>query len=137
MRKKTGFTLIEVMVSIALLGIGLMLIIELFSGGLRLGRTSQEYTQATHYARTKMEELNLKPPTEEGVEEGEFDSNYRWKIEMKKVNLLPKVIDPDFKPPANLIHVKLQVLWKSGLKEKSIQIESYRILKEEGDEKPS
>ncbi len=137
MRTKTGFTLIEVMISIALLGVGLMMIIELFSGGLRLGRVSQEYTQATQYARAKMEELNLKPPVEEGVEEGEFDPTYRWKIETEKVILLPEAIDPDFKPPANLIHVKLRVFWKSGLKERSIQIESYRILKEEGGGKPS
>jgi len=135
MGKKSGFTLIEVIISIALLGMGLMLIIELFSGGLRLGRISQEYTRATQYARAKMEELSLKPPKGEGVEEGVFDSTYHWKIETKKIELLPVAKETDFKPPSDLVHIKLEVFWKSGLKDKSIQIESYRILKEEGDEK--
>ncbi len=35
-----GFTLIEVVIALALLGIGLTVILELFSGGLRLARTS-------------------------------------------------------------------------------------------------
>ena len=50
-----GFTLIEIMVAMAILGIGLVVIVELFGGGLRLGRTSAEYTQAVSYARMKLE----------------------------------------------------------------------------------
>src|SRR4030043_28770 len=83
-----GFTLIEVVIALAILGVGLMVIIELFSGGLRLGRVSAEYTKAVNYARTKIEELALKPPAEEGVEEGEFNETYRWKIETKRIDLL-------------------------------------------------
>jgi len=44
-------------VALAILGIGLTVIIELFSGGLRLGMTSEEYTKAVNYARVKMEEV--------------------------------------------------------------------------------
>jgi prepilin-type N-terminal cleavage/methylation domain-containing protein len=46
-----GFTLIEVVVALTVLGVGLIVIIELFSGGLRLGRMAEEYTQAVSYAR--------------------------------------------------------------------------------------
>ncbi|NWG02305.1 MAG: prepilin-type N-terminal cleavage/methylation domain-containing protein, partial [Syntrophaceae bacterium] len=51
--KAKGFTLIEVLLAVLILGIGLTLIIELFSGGLRLARTSEEYTRAVNYARMK------------------------------------------------------------------------------------
>jgi len=85
-RKKRGqgFTLIEVVVALAILGVGLMVIIELFAGGLRLGRASEEYTKAVNYSRMKLEELALKPLAEEGVEEGEFNETYRWKIETNR-----------------------------------------------------
>ncbi len=43
MRDKNGFTLIEVLVAIAILGIGLGVILELFSGGLRSARIAEEY----------------------------------------------------------------------------------------------
>ena len=135
--KSKGFTLIEVVVGLAILGVGLMVIIELFAGGLRLGRVSEEYTKAVNYSRMKLEELALKPPAEEGVEEGEFNETYRWKIETKRIDLLPFERDTDFKPPVELFHVKVDVIWKSGLKERSVGLESYRTIKLKSDEKKS
>jgi prepilin-type N-terminal cleavage/methylation domain-containing protein len=44
--RNQGFTLLEIVVAMAILGIGLVVIIELFSGGLRLARVSEEYTKA-------------------------------------------------------------------------------------------
>ncbi len=132
--KGRGFTLIEVVVSFALLGIGLMVIIELFAGGLRLGKVSEEYTQATHYGRMKLDELVLHPPTEEGTEEGEFNETYRWRVEAKKVNLLPFEKETDFKPPVELFHIRVDILWKSGLKERSIYLESYRTISQKAED---
>jgi general secretion pathway protein I len=130
-----GFTLLEVLVAVAILGVGLTIIIELFSGGLRLGRTSEEYTRAVNYARLKMEEMAVKPTIKEGSEEGEFDETFRWQVEVKKVNLLPVENKPDFKPPAQFFQVQISVIWKSGSKERSTRIESYRTIKPEDDEK--
>lgn len=136
-RRKQGFTLIEIVVALAILGAGLMVIIELFAGGLRLGRASVEYTKASQHAKVKMEELTLKPPAIEGVEEGEFDETYRWKVETKRVDLLPFEKETDFKPPVELLHIRVEVIWKSGLKERSMSVESYRSIKMETDEKKS
>lgn len=133
----TGFTLIEVLVAVAILGIGLTIIIELFSGALRLGRASEEYTRAVSYARMKMEEIAAKPMVEEGTDEGSFDDTYRWQVEVKKVDLLPVENKPDFKPPAQFFQIQIDVLWKSGSKERSTHIESYKTTKPESDEKKS
>jgi general secretion pathway protein I len=130
-----GFSLLEVVVAMAILGIGLVIIIELFGGGLRLGRTSQEYTKASAYARVKMEEISLADALEEGVDEGEFDKDFRWQTEVKKVDLLPPV-ETDYRPPVDFYRVKLEVLWKSGFRDRSAQFETYRTLKvKEGEEK--
>lgn len=126
-----GFTLIEAVIALAILGVGLTVIIELFSGGLRLARTSVEYTKAVNYARLKMEEIAIKPKIEEGTEEGEFDPTYRWQVEVKKVDLLSVDKDRDFKPPVEHFQVKVNVLWKSGRKERSALFETYRTEKPE------
>jgi general secretion pathway protein I len=133
----TGFTLIEVVVAMAILAIGLTIIIELFSGGLRLGRTSVEYTKAVNYARMKMEEVFLKQTIEEGSEEGTFDDTYRWQIDVKRVDVLQAENRSDFKPPAELFQVKINILWKSGAKERSTRIESFRTIRLEDGEKKS
>jgi general secretion pathway protein I len=130
-----GFTLIEVVVAMAILGIGLVIIVELFGGGLRLGRTSQEYTKASAYARVKMEEISLTGALEEGVEEGEFDRDFRWQTEGRKVDLLPPV-ETDYRSPVEFYRVKLEVLWQSGLRDRSAAFETYRTLKvKESEEK--
>ena len=126
-----GFTLLEVLVAMAILGIGLVVIIELFSGGLRLGRTSEEYTKAVGYARMKLEEISMAKRLEEGIEEGEFDREYRWQVEVKKVDLLPPGRETSYQPPVALYWVRIGVLWKSGTRERTTALESYRLLKAE------
>jgi general secretion pathway protein I len=124
-----GFTLIEVVIALAILGIGLTVIIELFSGGLRLGRVSVEYTRAVNLARMKMEEIAMKPNIQEGTEEGEFDPTYRWQVEVKKMDLLSLGKDRTITPPVEFFQVKVNVLWKSGSKERSAIFETYRTEK--------
>jgi general secretion pathway protein I len=133
----TGFTLIEVVVALAILGVGLTVIIELFSGGLRLARTSEEYTKAMHYAQMKMEEIATQQDIEDGIKEGEFDNTFRWKVGVKKVDILPVEKTLEFKPPVELFQIRVNILWKSGSKERSASIESFKTVKPGTDEKKS
>jgi general secretion pathway protein I len=126
--RNRGFTLIEIVVAMAILGIGLIVIIELFSGGLRLGRVSKEYTQAVGFARMKLEEIALAEQLKEGKEEGEFNKDFRWQMGVKKVDLLPVEKGLEFKPPVEFYQIKVNITWKSGSKERSTEIESYRTI---------
>jgi general secretion pathway protein I len=136
--RNKGFTLIEVVVALAILGVGLTVIIELFSGGLRLARASMEYTKAVNYARMKMEEIAVNQAVEEGTEEGETeDKTFRWQVGVKKVDLLSIDKSVDYKPPIELYRVKIDVFWKSGTKEKSTSVESLKAIKPEESEKKS
>ena len=132
-----GFTLLEVIIALAILGIGLTVIIELFSGGLRLGRTSQEYTKAVNYASLKMEEIATQNTIQEGGDEGQFDDTYRWQMGVEKMDILPGDKGTDFKPPAELYHIRVNVIWKSGSKERSASLETYKTVKTPAEEKKS
>ena len=136
-RRDAGFTLLEVIVALAILGIGVTVIMELFSGGLRLGRASQEYTRAMNFASLKMEEIAVRNTVEEGEDEGEFDDTFRWKVGVEKVDILPGDKGTEFKPPADLYHVRVSVLWKSGTKERSASLETYKTVKTGIEEKKS
>lgn len=125
--KSRGFTLIEVVVALTILGVGLIVIIELFSGGLRLGRAAEEFSRAASLARMKMEEISLATRVEEGNEAGEFDRDFRWQVVVEKVDLLPAEKGIDFRPPVELYLVKVEVIWKSGAKERSTSLEFHKI----------
>ncbi len=132
-----GFNLLEVIVALAILSIGVTAVVELFSGGLRLGRVSREYTQAMNFASFKMEEIATQNTVEEGEDEGEFDATFRWKIGVEKVDILPGDKGTDFKPPADLYHVRVSVFWNSGTKERSASLETYKTVKTGLEEKKS
>ena len=134
---RDGFTLIEVIIAIAILGIGLTVIMELFSGGLRLARVAEEHTRAMNYASLRMEEIATQKTVEEGEEEGEFDKTFRWQVGIKKVDILGGDHGTEFKPPATLYHIRLLVLWKSGSGERSASLETYKTVKSGIDEKKS
>jgi general secretion pathway protein I len=133
-RGQGGFTLVEVVVAMAILGISLVLVIELFSGGLRLGRASEEHTVAAQLARQKIEEIALYKQVEEGIEEGEFDSTYRWQVEVKKIDLLLLANETDYKPPAELYQIQVRIIWKSGSKERTTRVETFKAVKPKTDE---
>jgi len=128
-----GFTLLEVVVAMAILGLGLVVIMELFSSGLRLARMSEEYSQAVGLARAKLEEVRIAENLAEGEEQGEFNREYRWKVGIKKVEVLP-VEKGDIQAPVDLYQIQVHVLWGGGAGERSATFESYRVLKpkEEG-----
>jgi len=76
-----------------------------------------------------MEEIAMKPNIQEGTEEGEFDPTYRWQVGVKKMDLLSPGKDQPITPPVELFQVKVNVLWKSGSKERSAIFETYRTQK--------
>jgi prepilin-type N-terminal cleavage/methylation domain-containing protein len=55
LKNSRGFTLIEVIVALALLGITLASIMELFSSNLKASRRTTDYTEAFLLATTQME----------------------------------------------------------------------------------
>jgi len=71
---REGFTLIEVIVAMAILGISLVMVMQLFSMGLKSAKASCDYTIAIVHAKDKMEELSQTLVNESG----EFEDGFKW-----------------------------------------------------------
>ena len=78
---QSGFTLLEVMASLAILGIGVMMVIQLFSGGLALAGRSRDHAGLALLAREKMTEAFLDSGLKEGASSGSEDG-IEWKVEV-------------------------------------------------------
>ncbi len=79
---QSGFTLLEVMVSLAILGIGILMVMQLFSGGLGLAVAANKHTEAVLLAREKMAETLVDKDIYPGITEGTGEGDLRWQVKV-------------------------------------------------------
>ncbi len=126
-----GFTLIEILVAISILAISLVVILQLFSGGLKSSRLSDEYTRGIFHAREKMGEILLSKDLSEGETEGEFADSFRWKCLVEPIE---SGEEDEEKLPFNMFNIKIDIAWDVGGKEKRFQVSTIKIVEKKEDE---
>jgi len=135
MRLDRGFTLIEILVAISVLAISLVVILQLFSGGLKSVRLSNQYTRAIFYAREKMEEIllmeDLEAGSQEGSQEDESEDPFRWRAE---IVLIEPEEEEASKLPFDTLGIMVDVMWQEGEKEKHFQISTMKVVEKKEDE---
>jgi len=127
LRCGNGFTLIETLVAIAILSISLVVILQLFSGGLKSSRLSDNYTRAVFHAREKMEEIFLDGNFTDGTTEGEFSDGFEWKAQTLR---LEPVQEEEAEFPVDIFSIfsiKVDVSWQEGSKEKHFEISTLKV----------
>ncbi len=78
-----GFTLLEVMIALAIIGIALVVILGLTQRSILVNEQLQQITRATLLAKQKMAGIEHDFGTDNSLLEGVFanpDQNYRWRI---------------------------------------------------------
>jgi general secretion pathway protein I len=142
-----GFTLLEVMVAVAILAIGLVSLFRLFSGSLRAAKLSADYTKAVIGARTKMDELlgclyvedfdALEKQGDFGTAEGEdFLKGYHWEVtdEDYEVTELEEEWTKNNasvdKKGYLLRKITVRVTWKSGENDKYVELVTLKMFYE-------
>lgn len=116
-----GFTLLEVIIAFTILSVSLVMVMQLFSAGLRASRASCDYTRAVIYAKDIMEEMSGNSTQNSG----EFDDGYSWETEIE-----PYMEDEEGIP--NLLKVKVRVFWDDVRRNpKSLELVSLRAMENE------
>jgi len=80
-----GFTLMESLVAVMILGVALVTVMQLFAGGLRSARASADYTRAVFLAREKLEETILTSPLTETTLAGDLDPGQKWECRITPI----------------------------------------------------
>ncbi|MCF6300029.1 MAG: prepilin-type N-terminal cleavage/methylation domain-containing protein [Proteobacteria bacterium] len=113
-REQSGFTLIEIIAAFTILAMSFMVIMEILSHSTRNTIKSSERTRIALLAQTKMDEVGLLIPIEEGSVSGEFENNVDWDVLIEPYEAFYEGdANLDF-APVSLFKVVLTLSWQSG-----------------------
>lgn len=120
-----GFTLLEVMVAVAILAMVLVSLLGLKNSSTQNVMLSEHITTATLLAKRMMTETLVTVGTgavEQKEEEGEFEeedfTDYRWKKTISPMQL-------EGAGEVKITEVRVAVLWKEGTRQEMVELVSY------------
>ncbi|TAK10272.1 type II secretion system protein [bacterium] len=122
---QNGFTLLEVVVAMAIVGLGVVTLFEIFSSGLRLGAKSSERTEATAYGRQVIDEVLIRREVREGGEEGSLGGRYRWRLQVQPFQRDAQLSSVGW----DLKEMTLQLRYREGGREKEMELKTLRLVK--------
>ena len=119
-----GFSLLEVIVALAIMAMGFVTVLQLFSGSIRSVSLSEQYLKGTTLAHSKLGELEVNNYSVTDLE-GTFpdEKNYRWQLQ----------ISPHTSPlnskenNIQLSEVTLNVLWEEAGKTRDIELSTLKV----------
>jgi prepilin-type N-terminal cleavage/methylation domain-containing protein len=122
-----GFTLLEVVVAMTIVGIGIVTLLEIFSTGLRLGSRSSAATEAMTYGRQAMDEILLRRKIEEGAQQGSLGENTRWKLGIEPVKEPSDTLS--LSSPWELKEISLDVRVTDAGRDRTVELRTYRLVR--------
>jgi general secretion pathway protein I len=125
-----GFTLLEVIVAMTIVGIGVVTLLEIFSMGLRLGARSSGATEAMTYGRQAMDEILLRRKIDEGTQEGSLNAKARWKIGIQTVR--DPADSPSLSSDWELQEITLDIRMADGGRERPVELRTLRLVRKKG-----
>ncbi len=109
---RSGFTLLEVVVAVAILALTLGAVMRVFSASLRGLAAAERHTVAALHAQSKLAEIGVEEPLAAGDASGAFERGYRWRSQVRDYS------EPDLDTAAGsgmrAYEVTVSVTWEGG-----------------------
>lgn len=118
-RASAGFTLLEVLVAFAVLGLAVVTLIQLCSQGLRLLKVSGDHQRAVLLAEQKVREAE---PTGEEIESGQ-EGEFAWERRVEPYPL-PEELTAPGAAPIRLLRITVQIRWSRN---RSVEVATLRM----------
>jgi prepilin-type N-terminal cleavage/methylation domain-containing protein len=119
----SGFTLLEVLVALALLGIAVTAVLQLFSANLKSLSASEQYVAGSLEAQSKMREVLDGQEFSERTWSGVTGNGYRFQVSV--TDSLPERVE---NLRVKLVAVEVKVYWDRGASEKSLTLKTMKMI---------
>ncbi|HSE88976.1 MAG TPA: type II secretion system protein [Candidatus Binatia bacterium] len=122
-----GFTLLEVVVAMTIVGIGVVTLLEIFSTGLSLGSRSSATTETMTYGRQAMDEILLRRTIEEGAQQGSLNERARWKLGIEPVREPSDTLS--LSSAWELKEITLDMRMTDAGRDRPVELRTYRLVR--------
>ena len=126
-KRSRGFTLLEVLVALTILGIGVVTLLQIFSLGLRLGARSSVSTETVTEGARVMDELLARKKLPVGTENGTLGPEVRWQAQVQSMRNAPLSLAPSSN--WELKEVTLEMTLTDGGRRRNVDFNTLRLTK--------
>ena len=105
--RQGGFSLLEVLVAVVVLGLSFVTLFELYSQGLSAAARAERYTDAMIHARSLMDGLLSEEPLEEGGDSGVLDDLYTYSTAVSR-------LETEEDSPREIYDIRVEVGWNGA-----------------------
>ena len=119
----SGFTLIEVLVALAIAGLGLSLLMEAASTGMESTAVADRYIYASSMAQSHLAQVGHVLPLKKGDYHGDDGDGFRWRVQIADPALQA---GSGAKAGVGLYRITVIESWRNGVSQKSMSLYSER-----------
>jgi len=137
-RAKSGFTLIEVMVAIAILSLGLVLVLQYFSHSLSVLKSSEDYVRASLLFENKLADIEITLKEGEDIFTGseiieDSENTFKLVTDVSSVELKKDTYEEEL-AYENLYNFSAILSWDEKKRKNKIPVATYLIKYEKEEE---
>ncbi len=131
-RRQHGFSLLEISVALAVLGVGLVSCMQIFSQSLRLQDVASRRSRAVLFARAAMDALIHAPELVDHTEERPTAEGYKLRVLVRHAGKEEGIDqkDLDLVSDVSLRFLQVDVAWQDGAGAKTYTLTSLRAAAE-------
>lgn len=120
---RDGFSLMEILVAIAVLGIVFTTTFSLMTTSLRNVNRIEEREKVIRYGQMKLNEmvLNVNQGKVEQPLSGKFDEKYQWQAQIETYDTRENALTS---PPFQVLRIRLSVIWTALTRQNSYMLET-------------
>ena len=122
-KREAGFTLVEVIVALAILSAGLGLLLGMISNSLRQTASAQRMAVAGSLAQSLMAEAGTDLAIRAEMRDGQYPDGYRWRLNMQPNDSAGE----NDERPIGLYRVSAEVEWQEGAEARVYTLQSLRL----------
>jgi general secretion pathway protein I len=128
--RQRGFTLIEVVIALAVFAVAVGVCMQIATAGLRQSRIAAEQTQAALLAQSLLDMHGVGERLEPGRSSGRLEGDYQWEIEVTPYDV-PLQVDSPLAAglsAVQLFRLDLTIRWPAGPNERSARFSTLRAM---------